>query len=335
MMTLTLLNQIQKHVTLSQHETTEFIQYLINPEYHTQDKVKLLQAFTNKSIQQKKLTYIVKSLIHTMYSTQPEYKGSICVCGTGGDKSNSFNISTTVSFVVASADVPVIKHGNKSITSNSGSTDLLQQLHIPTTKVANVAKQVSKTHLAFISAMESYPIMKYIQPIRKLIHEPTIFNIVGPLINPFKLDYQVMGVYDASQLSMIIKTMKDLGRRRGIVLHGANRMDEATLSGDNEIYELHEDGTISHYVLNARDYGIANANNIELQGGTPEENKNITIDILSGKDHSPKRNVVVLNAALALYISNRVDSIKKGVDLAKDLIDSGKALKQYQLMKGE
>ena len=144
-----------------------------------------------------------------------------------------------------------------------------------------------------------------------------------------------MGVYDASQLSMIIKTMKDLGRRRGIVLHGANRMDEATLSGDNEIYELHEDGTISHYVLNARDYGIANANNIELQGGTPEENKNITIDILSGKDHSPKRNVVVLNAALALYISNRVDSIKKGVDLAKDLIDSGKALKQCQLMKGE
>lgn len=335
MMTLTLLNQIQSHATLSQHETTEFIQYLINPECNIQDKVKLLQAFTNKSIQQKELTYIVKSLIHTMYSTQPEYKGSICVCGTGGDKSNSFNISTTVSFVVASADVPVIKHGNKSITSNSGSTDLLQQLHIPTTKVANVAKQVSKTHLAFISAMESYPIMKYIQPIRKLIHEPTIFNIVGPLINPFKLDYQVMGVYDASQLPMIIKTMKDLGRRRGIVLHGANRMDEATLSGDNEIYELHEDGTISHYVLNARDYGIAHANNIELQGGTPEENKNITIDILSGKDHSPKRNVVVLNAALALYISNRVDSIKKGVDLAKDLIDSGKALKQYQLMKGE
>lgn len=193
MMTLTLLNQIQSHATLSQHETTEFIQYLINPECHTQDKVKLLQAFTNKSIQQKELTYIVKSLIHTMYSTQPEYKGSICVCGTGGDKSNSFNISTTVSFVVASADVPVIKHGNKSITSNSGSTDLLQQLHIPTTKVANVAKQVSKTHLAFISAMESYPIMKYIQPIRKRIHEPTIFNIVGPLINPFKLDYQVMG----------------------------------------------------------------------------------------------------------------------------------------------
>ncbi|MGW9857285.1 anthranilate phosphoribosyltransferase [Staphylococcus hominis] len=335
MMTLTLLNRIQSHTTLSQDETTEFIKYLINQGYDIKDKVKLLQAFTNKSMDQKELTYVVKSLIHTMYPFQPKYKESICVCGTGGDKSNSFNISTTVSFVVASADIPVIKHGNKSITSNSGSTDLLKQLHIPTTKVADVSEQVSKTHLAFISAMESYPIMKYIQPIRKLIDEPTIFNIVGPLINPFKLDYQVMGVYDASKLSMIIKTMKDLGRRKGIVLHGADGMDEATLSGDNEIYELHEDGTISHYFLNARDYGIANASNIELQGGTPEENKNITVDILSGKDYSPKRDVVVLNAAIALYISNRVDSIRKGIDLAKLLIDSGKALKQCELMKGE
>ena len=214
------------------------------------------------------------------------------------DKSNSFNISTTVSFIVASAGIPVIKHGNRSITSHSGSTDLLNELGIKTTKVSEVPLQIEEQGLAFISAMESYPIMKYIQPVRKMISTPTIFNIVGPLINPFKLTYQVLGVYDPSRLYMIAQTLKDLGRRRAIVLHGANGMDEATLSGNNEVYELNENGDITHYFINAKDYGLKVASNQDLQGGSPKENKMITLDILSGDDKTCRRDVVVLNVDL-------------------------------------
>ena len=321
-----LLKQLDNNITLTQSETTQFITYLTNPEINVEDKVDLLTQFTKKEIKQQELTYVVNSLIQTMYPNQPTYEGSICVCGTGGDKSNSFNISTTVSFIVASAGIPVIKHG---------STDLLNELGIKTTKVSEVPLQIEEQGLAFISAMESYPIMKYIQPVRKMISTPTIFNIVGPLINPFKLTYQVLGVYDPSRLYMIAQTLKDLGRRRAIVLHGANGMDEATLSGNNEVYELNENGDITHYFINAKDYGLKVASNQDLQGGSPKENKMITLDILSGDDKTCRRDVVVLNAALALYVSEKVDTIASGISLATILIDSGRAMVQFMKMRGD
>lgn len=330
-----LLKQLDNDITLTQSETTQFITYLTNPEIDVEDKVDLLTRFTEKEIKQQELTYVVNSLIQTMYPNQPTYEGSMCVCGTGGDKSNSFNISTTVSFVVASAGIPVIKHGNRSITSHSGSTDLLNELGIKTTKVSEVPLQIEEQGLAFISAMEFYPIMKYIQPVRKMISIPTIFNIVGPLINPFKLTYQVLGVYDPSRLYMIAQTLKDLGRRRAIVLHGANGMDEATLSGDNEVYELNENGDITHYFINAKDYGLKIASNQDLQGGSPKENKMITLDILSGDDKTCRRDVVLLNAALALYVSEKVDTIASGISLATFLIDSGRAMEQFMKMRGD
>ena len=164
-------------------------------------------------MQQSELTYLVKHLIHTMYPVQPFYEGAMCVCGTGGDGSNSFNISTTVAFIVASAGVPVVKHGNRSVTSQSGSTDVLQEMGIQTCKVDEVVKELNARGLSFISATDSYPIMKHLQPVRKSIHTPTIFNLVGPLINPFKLTYQVMGVYDVTQIDKIAQTIKDLGRK--------------------------------------------------------------------------------------------------------------------------
>lgn len=328
------LAQLSKQHTLNQQEITQFIEYLINPSIDNDKKVEALLQFTKKDIQQQELTYVVNSLIQIMYPQQPTYEGSICVCGTGGDRSNSFNISTTVAFIVASAGIPVIKHGNKSITSNSGSTDLLQELDIATTNVSEVPFQVQEKGLAFISATQSYPIMKYIQPLRKMISTPTIFNLVGPLINHFKLSYQVMGVYDPTKLKMVAETLRDLGRRRAIVVHGANGMDEASLSGDNEIYEITENGTIEHYYLNATDYGLKYADNNELQGGTPKDNRTITLNILSGHDKTCKRDVVVLNSALAFYVSGKVETIKAGIKLAEDLIDSGCAMKQCLVMEG-
>lgn len=327
-----LLKDIEENKQLTEESMKEFIDILLNPNVNEDNKLKLLKSYTQKEMYQNELTYLVKHLICTMYPVQPYYEGAMCVCGTGGDGSNSFNISTTVAFIVASAGVPVVKHGNKSITSHSGSTDVLQAMGIQTSKVASVIDHLNTRGLSFISATDTYPIMKYIQPIRKQIKSPTIFNLVGPLINTFKLTYQVMGVYDVTQLAKIAQTIKDLGRKRAIVIHGANGMDEATLSGDNIIYEINQDKPIKQYTINAKDYGLASAENDALKGGTPEENKNIAINILNGNDQSSKRDVVILNAAIALYVAEKVEDIRSGIKLARHLIESGQAIKQYLKM---
>ncbi|MGW7997178.1 anthranilate phosphoribosyltransferase [Staphylococcus xylosus] len=327
-----LLNQYKP---LNQREMNAFIELLISEDMKDEVKIEYLTSFSEKEITQEELTYIVKSLIHSMYDQQPYYPNSMCVCGTGGDKSNSFNISTTVSFVIASASVPVIKHGNKSVTSSSGSTDLLNAMQIQTTSVEQTPSQLDNTGLAFLSATETYPIMKQIQPIRKHMSNPTIFNITGPIINPFKLDYQVMGVYETSKLDKIAQTLADLGRKKAIVVYGANGMDEATLSGDNIIYEVNANESVKTYTLNANDVGLDYAPNEELIGGTPAENLEITKNILNGTDRSAKRDVVVLNAGIALYVSEQVSTIQEGVSKAQKLIDEGEALAQYNKMGGK
>lgn len=327
-----LLNQYKP---LNQREMNAFIELLISEDVKDEVKIEYLTSFSEKEITQEELTYIVKSLIHSMYDQQPYYPNSMCVCGTGGDKSNSFNISTTVSFVIASANVPVIKHGNKSVTSSSGSTDLLNAMQIQTTSVEQTPSQLDNTGLAFLSATETYPIMKQIQPIRKHMSNPTIFNITGPIINPFKLDYQVMGVYETSKLNKIAQTLADLGRKKAIVVYGANGMDEATLSGDNIIYEVNANESVKTYTLNANNVGLDYAPNEELIGGTPAENLEITKNILNGTDRSAKRDVVVLNAGIALYVSEQVSTIQEGVSKAQKLIDEGEALAQYNKMGGK
>ncbi|WP_436853808.1 anthranilate phosphoribosyltransferase [Staphylococcus caeli] len=332
---MTLQTRLQQHKILNQQQMNEFINILIATDVDRDAKVKLLSAFSEKEITQAELTYISKSLIHSMYQVQPYIEGGMCVCGTGGDRSNSFNISTTVSFVIASGGIPVIKHGNKSVTSSSGSTDLLDAMQIKTSSVLETADAIKRHSLVFLSATETYPIMKEIQPIRKALSHPTIFNITGPMINPFKLDYQVMGVYETTNLEKIAKTLADLGRKRALVVHGANGMDEATLSGDNIIYEVNKQQEITSYTLNAQDLGLDYASNEALVGGTPEDNLVITENILTGNDRSAKKDVVVLNAGLALYVAEKVNTIQAGVDKAKYLIESGKALEQYNQMGGK
>lgn len=329
-----ILQQLEKKQHLNEEDMKSFINLMINPEVENQVKYKALKTYTDKEMQQTELTFLAKSLIKTMYKEQPYYEGAMCVCGTGRDKSGSFNISTTASFIVASAGALIVKHGNKSITSNSGSTDLLNQLNINTTKFNDVINTLQQYNLAFVSATESYPIMKYIQPIRKMMSKPTIFNLVGLLINPFKLTYQVMGIYDPNQLGNVAQTVKYLGRKKAIVLHGAGGMDEASLSGENLIYEVTTGKDIETYTINAKDFGLRNASNNTLKGGTPEENKAITVNILNGQDHTSKRDVVVLNAGIALYVAEKVNDIQTGINLAQYLIDSGLAMKQYLRMVG-
>ncbi|ARJ50593.1 anthranilate phosphoribosyltransferase [Staphylococcus lutrae] len=331
---MTLLNKIMNFETLNHSEMSQFVGTLLSETTPLEDKVALLVAYTMKGETTDELYALCESLIHTMYTEQPRYPGSMCVCGTGGDGSNSFNISTTVSFVAASGGIEVVKHGNKSVTSRSGGMDLLQVMGIATTPVQQVMAQLKATHLAFVSATESYPVMKHMQPVRVKVGRPTILNLVGPIINPFALDYQAMGVFDASKMLEIAEVLYRLGRKRAIVMHGANGMDEATLSGDNRIVEMDQTQGIREYTVNAIDYGLRYAPDTALRGGTPEENKAITLNILNGSDRTVRRDVVLLNAGLAFYTAEVTATIEEGIAHAVNCIDSGAAYRQYEQARG-
>ncbi|WP_239749865.1 anthranilate phosphoribosyltransferase [Mammaliicoccus sp. H-M34] len=329
------LKQLIQYRNLSQNEMKAFVELMMNEQADVSLKVAHLVALSMKGETSDELSNLTQSLIETTYQQRPYIEDSICVCGTGGDHSGSFNISTTASFVVAAAGLKVLKHGNKSITSKTGSIDILSALNIHTTPISEATGRVNETNLAFLSATETYPIMKIVQPVRKSIPTPTTFNLLGPMIHPYKLDYQVMGVYDDTKLDIIAEALYKLGRKRAIVVHGAGRMDEATLSGDNTIYEISQEKGIVHYKVNANDYGLQTANNEELKGGTPEDNKEITLNILTGNDQGPKRDVVVLNAALALYVGGKVNSIQNGVRLAEEIIDEKLALNILESVGGK
>ncbi len=331
---MTLLNKIMNFETLDADDMALFVNTLISETTPIEDKVGLLVAYTMKGETTDELYALCARLIQTMYEEQPQYAGSMCVCGTGGDGSNSFNISTTVSFVAASGGIHVVKHGNKSVTSQSGGMDILQAMEISTTPVQQVSQQLVTSRLAFVSATESYPLMKNMQSVRKKIGRPTILNLIGPIINPYALDYQAMGVFDPSRMVKIAEVLQKLGRKRAIVMHGANGMDEATLSGDNQIVEMNQNKGIEVYTVNAADYGLQYAPDDALKGGTPEQNKQISLDILKGKDRSCRRDVVLLNAGIAFYTAEKTASIQDGIIYAAECIDSGAAYQQYEQARG-
>lgn len=333
---MTILKKLMNFENLDKPQCQEFVRLLLDDKTPFADKKALLVAMKMKKESSEELSAITHELIASTYPVQPRLDGSMCVCGTGGDGLGSFNISTTVSFVVAAAGVKVLKHGNKGITSKSGGVDLLDALGIAITPIDKAKERIGSVNLLFLSATNTYPIMKVLQPVRQSIPMPTLFNLMGPMIHPYALDYQMMGVFDSSKMGVVAQTLANLGRKRALVVHGAGGMDEANLSGDNLIYEVNIGADIKHYTINATDYGLSFADNDALKGGTSHDNKAITLGILAGEDKTARRDVVVLNAALALYCAEKAVDVAQGIDLATKLIDSGQALallKQLQEQK--
>ena len=253
-------------------------------------------------------------------------KDVIEIVGTGGDKSNSFNISTTAALVVAAAGVPVAKHGNRAASSKSGAADCLESLGVKLDLDANRNKEIlEEINICFLFAQKYHPAMRYVGPIRKELGIRTIFNILGPLTNPAGASMQVMGVYDESLVGPLAKVLKNLGVKRGMVVFGEDGLDEISLSSPTLICEIDGEKPMKPYRIRPEDFGYDTCKQEDLLGGTPEENAKITRDILSGKDQGPKRMAVCLNAGAALYIAGKAEDFLSGVRLAEEVIDSGAA----------
>lgn len=251
-------------------------------------------------------------------------------CGTGGDKSNSFNISTTVSIVLAACGCKVAKHGNRSITSNSGSADMLEALGVNLTLTApKQIEMLEEVGFAFMFAINHHPAMKHIMPIRKSISHRTIFNILGPLSNPASVHKQLIGVFDKSFVPKIAQALTMLNTKRAMVVSSNDGMDELSIS-DVSHCAFVERGQFNEFTLDPREYGFDLYPKEDILGGNAVQNAQITKDILSGNIQGAKRDIVVLNAAVALLVDRKVHSTEEGIEMAKDCINNGEAIKKLE-----
>lgn len=252
---------------------------------------------------------------------------SLEIVGTGGDGSNSFNISTTASMVIAAAGVPVTKHGNRAASSKSGAADCLEALGVNLNIAPEKSRQiVEELGICFLFAQKYHSAMKYVGPIRKELGIRTIFNILGPLTNPAKPSYIVLGVYDESLLMPMAQVLNKLGIKRGLVVFGKEKLDEISAAGPTAVCELNQ-GTITSYTITPEEMGLERCEKEALRGGTPEENAEITRRILQG-EKGPRRDAVLLNAGAALYVAGKAASIREGVELAAEIIDCNKAMEK-------
>lgn len=251
------------------------------------------------------------------------------IVGTGGDGSNSFNISTTSSIVIASGGVKVAKHGNRSASSKSGAADCLEALGVNINLSPEKCQELLKNiGICFFFAQIYHTSMKYVGPVRKELGIRTIFNILGPLTNPASISSQVLGVYSENLVEPLARVLSNMGVKRGMVVYGHDKLDEISMSSPTTVCEFH--GNIfNKYVITPEDFGFATCSKEELVGGTPEENARISMDILRGVKGA-KRDAVLLNAGAGFYVSGTTESLKDGVCLAARLIDSGKALEKLE-----
>ena len=261
-------------------------------------------------------------------------KDAIDIVGTGGDLSNTFNISTTSSFVIAGCGAKVAKHGNRSVSSKSGAADVLENLGVKITSSPEQAKEmIDSIGISFLFAQSYHGSMRFVGPSRRETGIRTVFNILGPLANPANTNYILLGVYDKELLKPMGEVLINLGIKRAMLVYGNDKLDEISISDNTSVCEI-QDNEMTFYELNPEDYGFSKASKEEVVGGTAEENAQITLGILNGKIRDAKRDIVLLNAGCALYICGKAESIKNGIELAAASIDGGwAAAKLNQLIE--
>lgn len=251
------------------------------------------------------------------------------IVGTGGDHSNSFNISTTAAIVVSAAGVPVAKHGNRAASSLCGAADVLEALGVNINISPDKSKQLlEKIGICFLFAQNYHIAMKYVSPVRKELGIRTVFNILGPLTNPAGAKMQLLGVYDEELVQPMAQVLYNLGVRNSLVVYGQDGLDEVSMSAPTTVCEVRED-YFKKYQIQPEDFGMHQCSKKELLGGTSQDNARITREILGGVK-GPRRNAVILNAAAALYAARKTADMQDGVQLAESIIDSGRAMEQLE-----
>ena len=271
-------------------------------------------------------------LAHTTVGAEigdTERDALIDTCGTGGDVSGSFNVSTAAAFVVAGAGVRVAKHGNRSVSSQCGSADVVEALGVRIELQPNsIGRCIDEIGIGFLYAPLLHDAMKYVALARRQMGIRTIFNMLGPLTNPAGANVQVVGVYAAHLTELLARVLGELGTISALIVHGSDGLDEITITGESRITELRE-GELNTYDVAPEDLGLERATLAEIQGGDAHQNSEIILDVLKG-ERGPRRDIVLLNAAAAFVASSKAVDLRAGVGVAAESIDSGRALKKLE-----
>ncbi len=265
-------------------------------------------------------------------SIVPTSKSAVDIVGTGGDLAGSFNISTTSSFVIAGTGLNVAKHGNRSVSSKSGAADVLESLGVKISlPPAQASACIQNVGISFLFAQSFHSSMRFVGKARREMGVRTVFNILGPLANPALSDYILLGVYDPALLETMATVLMNLGVKSAMIVYG-DGLDEVSVSGETKVCELRGKKIIK-YSITPEEFGLKRYPKEDIVGGTPAENAQITLNILSGKEHGAKRDIVLLNSACAIYCTGAASSIEEGLEMARDSIDSGKALAKLEKLK--
>lgn len=310
---------------LTQEEAKQVMNEMLSGESTQAQLGAFLTAMRMKGETLQELTGFASVLKEKAEHIAPRTKNYVDLVGTGGDRTFTFNISTTSAFVAAGAGIPIAKHGNRSISSKSGAGDVLEALGVNISADPEVVtKCVEEAGLGFMFAPNFNKSMRYVGQARKEMGIRSVFNILGPLANPSDAKCMVVGVYDPALTELIAKAMSNLGVESGFVVSGEDCMDEFTLTGKTKVSEI-KDGKVNTYEVTPEQFGFQRATLEELQGGDGEQNAEITREILKGQVKGAKRDIVLLNAGATLYAGKVADSIEDGIHMAEASIDSGKA----------
>ena len=319
-----------KDLTTTQMETV--MEEIMTGKAQTSQIVSFLTGLNNKGETVQELTAAVSVMRRHVNRISVDREVILDTCGTGGDKKGTFNISTVVAFVACGAGITVAKHGNRSVSSHCGSADILEALGININmNNEQLEKCLNEVGIAFLFAPNLHPAMKYAMPARKEMGKRTMFNILGPLTNPAGATHQLVGVYDAHWTNILAAVLGNLGTVHAMVVHGEDGLDEITTTAKTLVSEEYK-GKINNYEIKPEDFGFKRVRPEDLLGGAASDNAKILTDILTGKN-GPKRDIVILNAAAAIYVADKVKTIKEGINLASESIDSGRAWEKLQLLK--
>jgi len=317
---------------LSQEEIQDVMKQIMSGKADKRDISDFLLALRDKGPTIEEITGAAKIMRHFVIGIKTKHKTILDTCGTGGDKKNTFNISTIAALVVAGADVAVAKHGNRSVSSRCGSADILEALGVNLdVEERHMSACLDEVGIAFLFAQKLHPAMKHVAPVRKELGVETIFNVLGPLTNPAAATHQIMGVYSRDYVEPMAHVLGNLGLKKALVVHGSDGLDEITTTGKTFISEFNGKEVVS-YDISPEELGIKLAKEGELEGGDIQENVKIVENILRGEDGAQK-DIVTINAAYALYAADKVQDITAGMDLARESIESGKARQKLEALK--
>jgi len=326
-----IISKLIEKKDLTFEEMRSAMKQIMTGKVETAQIVSFLTALSSKGETPQEITAAAVVMREFVTKIDTVHNVIFDTCGTGGDCKGTFNISTIVAFVVAGCGIAVAKHGNRSVSSKCGSADLLESLgvNIAMSK-EKIQDCLDKIGISFLFAPNLHPAMKYAMPARKQMAKRTIFNILGPLTNPANATHQILGVYDKELIEPLITVLKNLGLRHALVIHGLDGLDEITTTAESLISEL-KDNNIRSYKISPEEFGIKKAKLDDLKGKDAKSNSDIARDILKGREGA-KRDIVLLNAACAIYTADKAKDIKQGLRLAKESIDSGKAKEKLELL---